>query len=350
MKSNNFSRRLIQWFKKNKRDLPWRRTRDPYKIWISEIMLQQTTVAAVIPYYNQWVRRFPTIQSLAKSHPQSVLKFWQGLGYYNRARNLHRASKILVKNFGAKIPENKNDLASLPGFGPYTVGAVLSIAFDQREPIVDANVRRVIMRILSLKGLAEPRHDKHIMKFLDTVMPSCNISAFNQGLMELGALVCRSGQALCLQCPLRNHCRACAQGIQERIPSTKQKYLKRRDVVVAIIKNKNKFFIQKRPPKGLLADLWEFPGGKKEKGEGLKNALIREIREEIGSDVVSSTLFLKIKHFYTQFCINLYAFRCHVVPLPKTDRWHKWVSLEAIQNYPMPSGTSKIVEKLNLDK
>lgn len=350
MKSHDFSSQLIQWFKKNKRSLPWRETTDPYKIWVSEVMLQQTTVNTVIPYYKKWVRRFPTVRSLARARLKTVLKLWQGLGYYNRARNLHAASKFLVKNFDAKIPSTKEALGSLPGLGPYTVGAVLSIAFGKREAIVDANVRRVIMRILALKGFSNPAQDKKIIQFLETVMPHQDMSAFNQGLMELGALVCRSSQAFCLQCPLRIFCKAYKKGIQEIIPQVKQKQLEQKDVAVAIIKNKNKFFIQKRPSGGLLGDLWEFPGGQREKGESLKNTLAREICEEIGGNVVSSKLFIEVKHFYTKFSVSLHAFQCQVTPLPNADRNHKWVSLKDLQSYPVPSGTARIIEHLRCSK
>lgn len=350
MKFPSFSKRLVQWFEENKRNLPWRQTKDPYKIWVSEVMLQQTTVATVIPYYKKWIRRFPTVRSLARARLKTVLKLWQGLGYYSRARNLHTASKFLVKNFDAKIPSAKEALRSLPGLGPYTVGAVLSIAFGKREAIVDANVRRVIMRILALKGFSNPSQDKKINRFLEAVMPYDKMSAFNQGLMELGALVCRSGQALCLQCPLRIFCKAYKKGIQEIIPQVRQKQLERKDVVVAIIKNKNKFFIQKRPSGGLLGDLWEFSGGQRKKGESLQNALRREILEEIHASIISSKFLIRVKHFYTKFSVNLHAFQCQAMPLPKIGKIHKWVSLKDLHNYPVPSGTARIIEHLRYSK
>src|SRR3989338_6855489 len=149
-----FSKKLNSWYRKNARDLPWRRTHDPYKIWISEIMLQQTTVAAVIPFYERWIKTFPTVKHVAQASLQKVLKAWQGLGYYSRARNIQKAAKLIVKNFKGKIPSDQEALKTLPGFGPYTIGAVSSIAFDKRVPIIDANVRRVVMRYLSLEGFA----------------------------------------------------------------------------------------------------------------------------------------------------------------------------------------------------
>jgi A/G-specific adenine glycosylase len=349
MTTSSFAKKLISWFEKNKRSLPWRQTRDPYKIWVSEIMLQQTTVNAVIPYYKRWIKRFPTIYHLAKAQRKTVLTYWQGLGYYRRAKHLHITAKIIVKDFHGKIPNNREVLRKLPGFGPYTTGAVLSIAFGEREAIIDANVRRVIMRILSIRGQANTTHDQKINRFLKTIMPQTKMSEFNQGLMELGALICQSKDVQCVKCPVRVHCKAYAKGIQELIPSTQKKKLKIKDVCVGIIHNNNRFFIQKRPSSGLLADLWEFPGGQKEKGESLIATLKREIKEELGVNVTAAKIFLKTKHFYTQFSVNLYAFTCKVEPWPKSNRIQKWVTLKAFERYPMPSGTCKIVEQLKIE-
>lgn len=346
MNSQKFSLNLIRWFDKNKRDLPWRKIADPYKILVSEIMLQQTTVATVIPYYKRWIKRFPTVKNLAAAKPKTVLKMWQGLGYYARARNLHQTSKFLVKNFDAKIPATRQELQTLPGLGPYTTGAVLSIAFGQREVIIDANVRRVIMRILALSGFADTTQDKSIKEFLNRVMPVHHMSSFNQGLMELGALICRSGQVLCLQCPIQGFCKAYKKGTQEIIPRVKEKQLEKKDVAVAIIRKGNKIFIQKRPSKGLLADLWEFPGGQREKGESVKQALCRELREELNVSVVSAKPFVRVKHLYTKFSVDLYAFYCNVTPIPKENRTQKWVTLSEFQKYPVPSGTVRIIDRL----
>jgi A/G-specific adenine glycosylase len=266
LKPGFFSDDLILWYKKNARDLPWRRTRDPYKIWVSEIMLQQTTVNAVIPYYERWIKQFPTIQTLAKSRLQKVLKLWQGLGYYQRAKNLHRSAKIICREHDGGIPDRPELLKTLPGFGPYTVGAVLSIAFNKRFSIIDANVRRVVMRLLALKGEAGLQWDLKISNFLDRVLPQRECGTFNQALMELGALVCRNRQPLCSCCPVENYCRACKKGVQELIPAVKKGVFVPVEAVVAVIEKDGRYLIQKRPSQGLLADLWEFPGGKIESG------------------------------------------------------------------------------------
>ncbi len=185
-----FPKLLLAWYHRQKRNLPWRHTKDPYKIWVSEIMLQQTTVATVIPRFEQWISVFPDMRSLAKASLQRVLKEWEGLGYYNRAKNLHASAQRMCQEHQATVPSDPEVLRKFPGFGPYTVGAVLSIAYNKRLPIIDANVRRVIMRILALKGKADSSHDKKIYDFLEMVMPKRSIGNFNQALMELGALVC----------------------------------------------------------------------------------------------------------------------------------------------------------------
>ena len=235
-----FTKNLLSWYKKSARELPWRKTSDPYKIWISEIMLQQTTVAAVIPYYERWIVQFPTVQTVAEAPLQTILKTWQGLGYYSRARNIHKSAQVILSEHESIIPKDPQVLRKLSGFGPYTVGAVLSIAYDVRHPIIDANVRRVVMRQLAIAGLADTSQDKKILTFLDTVMPQKGNNIFNQALMELGALICRAREPLCMICPVRKTCSAYAKGLQEIIPIPKKREIKNVNVVIGIIKYKNK--------------------------------------------------------------------------------------------------------------
>lgn len=343
---STFSTKLVRWYSKNARDLPWRRSKDPYKIWISEIMLQQTTVNTVTAYFERWVRLFPTVAAVAKAPLQKVLKAWEGLGYYTRARNIHASAKIIQKQYGGRIPEDPVALKALPGLGPYTVGAVLSIAFDQRQPIIDANVRRVVMRQLARQGFADTSHDSAILPFLDKVMPQRGNNIFNQALMELGALVCRNKEPLCLICPVQDSCRAYRKGIQEIIPTPKKKILKNIAVAIGIIKWQDKYFIQKRPAQGLLADLWEFPGGKIEPGETAQQALVRELKEEIQVDVQTATSLMEVTHFYTEFRVKLHVFNCQVSSTPRLDATHKLVKSKELAKYPMPSGSAKIVARL----
>ncbi len=346
MSNKDFSSKLIKWYLTSARDLPWRRTKDPYKIWISEVMLQQTTVSAVIPYYERWIKEFPTVYDVAKAPLEKILKSWQGLGYYSRARNIYKSAQMICSDFAGRLPDQPQDLKKLPGFGPYTIGAVLSIAFGKRYPIVDANVRRVFMRFLALEGFADPSQDPKILDFLEEVLPQKNLSAFNQALMELGALVCRNREPLCLLCPLRENCQAYKKGIQEIIPTPKKKEIKNIEVAIGILKKNGKYFIQKRPSKGLLADLWEFPGGKIEKGETPKEALRRELKEEIGIEIETANPLMDIVHFYTQFRVKLHVFACETKSYPKNNITRKWVSLRGLSQFPMPSGSAKIVDRL----
>jgi A/G-specific adenine glycosylase len=343
-----FSRDLTDWYSKNKRDLPWRGTKDPYKIWISEIMLQQTTVSTVIAYYERWIRYFPTIHHLARSPLQTVLKQWQGLGYYNRAKNLHKAALILINQHKGILPQDPQAIRSLPGFGPYTTGSVLSIAYDIPLTIIDANVRRVVMRLLALQGIANTKQDPKINDFLLKVLPARGVGDFNQALMELGALACRAREPLCMSCPISKYCQAYKTSKQEIIPQKKKKVIKDISAVIAIIKKRNNYFIQKRPSKGLLADLWEFPGGKIKTGESRNQSLARELKEELGSQLKSTRYLFEVKHFYTQFRVNLSVFACSLVSAPKADATHKWVSFKDFSKYPMPSGSAKIIEKLKI--
>lgn len=349
--ASSFAKTLIAWYLKNARDLPWRRTKDPYKIWISEVMLQQTTVAAVIPYFNKWLTTFPTVEHLARAPLQKVLAQWQGLGYYNRAKNLHRSAQLIVQGHKGLIPSHPDVVRKLPGFGPYTTGAVLSIAFDKKLPIIDANVRRVIMRLLGLEGEADTKQDKPVLEFLLKVLPDKSVGDFNQGLMELGALVCRSKEPVCVQCPVSGFCWAYKEGQQELIPTPKKRLIKDVEAVIAIIENNGRYFIQKRPSKGLLADLWEFPGGKIEAGETAKEALIREVQEEVGISPKSVKHLFDVQHFYTQFRVKLSVWRFEPKSdLPSVSKIRRWVLPKDFSRYPMPSGSAKIVEKIFIKK
>lgn len=345
----NFSKKLLRWYHAHKRDLPWRGINDPYQTWVSEIMLQQTTVATVIPKFRRWIKIFPTMDSLAAASLQTVLTEWQGLGYYNRAKNLHRTAKIICQDYQGCIPQDKKILLTLPGFGPYTAGAVLSIAYNKCVPIIDANVRRVMMRILALAGKADGTHDKRIYSYLETIMPVRSAGNFNQALMELGALVCDQRKPLCLQCPLRFCCKAYEQNIQETIPQPVKKHLKEIFAVIALVKWRGRYLIQQRPSRGLLADLWEFPGGKIEKDETAREALEREVKEELGVKIVSAQHYMKTHHFYTDYKVNLDVWTCRLLPCPLLNKKQRWVTLQEFPKFPFASGTVKIIEKIRRD-
>jgi A/G-specific adenine glycosylase len=310
-------------------------------------MLQQTTVQTVLPRYQEWLKAFPDVRKLARAPLQKVLKAWQGLGYYGRARNLRLAARTICQRFGGKLPGRYEDLISLPGLGPYTAAAVSSMAFGQAWPVLDANIRRVLMRLAGLKGEANQSRDKILRSFLSTFFPPRRAGEFNQAMMELGALVCRPRNPLCLRCPVQDFCLAFKRGEQELIPSSRARRTERIETVVAIIKENAKYLIQRRPARGLLAGLWEFPGGKRKAGETLKAALGREVREELGAEVEKEKLLLKVNHSYTRFQVALHAYECSLRKRPRPGkRALRWVSLRSLRNYPFPSGNAKIINYL----
>jgi A/G-specific adenine glycosylase len=310
-------------------------------------MLQQTTVTAVLPYFERWSAVFPDLRSLAKAPLRRVLREWQGLGYYQRARNLHRAAAVVLREYGGRVPDDEATLRTLPGFGPYTTAAVLSLAYGRPLPVIDANVRRVLMRVLGLEGPAGPRVDRTLLAFLAKVFPAAKPGDFNQALMELGALLCRSRNPQCLHCPVRFACRAAREGTQEIIPRPRSLKLEEIEAVVAIIARDGRYLIQQRADKGLLAGLWEFPGGKVEPGESLTAALKREVREEVGVEVHILRRLATVPHAYTRFRVNLHPFVCALRdPVFEPGLRRRWVTLAAIGRYPLPSGSVRIVDIL----
>ena len=346
-KHTKFAKSILRWYRSHHRKLPWRANQTPYGIWISEIMLQQTTVQAVIPYFQKWMKQFPDIQALSKASIQEVLKAWEGLGYYQRARNIHKAAKIFMDKFNGKILDDYDILRKIPGFGPYTTAAVLSIAYDKPYPAVDANVRRVWMRVMGLSLQASPQVDSSVRQFMEPFLPQTQMGIFNQAMMELGALICRSNNPMCLLCPVQGFCQAFEKGEQEIIPRPRRRSYRKIEAVIGLIKKQDEYLIQKRPPKGLLAGLWEFPGGKRKPGETLEEALHREIEEELSAKVGHAELITKVKHAYTQFQVTLYAFSCTIEELPPLPRKkYRWVSLRAMKRYPFPSGSAKIIQFL----
>ena len=258
----NFQQALIQWYLEEKRDLPWRREKDPYKIWVSEIMLQQTRVDTVIPYFNRFIEKYPTIKALAEADEQEVLKMWEGLGYYSRVKNLHQAVREVQKNYGGIVPEKKEEFSQLKGVGPYTTGAVLSIAYGKPIPAVDGNVMRVFSRIFNIHDDISKSKTRKLFEELTTVVISHeDPGSFNQAIMDLGATICTPKNPACLLCPVREFCQAYHEGTQHDLPvKSKQKKGKTvRYVTAVLIDQEGNVAIRQRPDEGLLASLWEFP-------------------------------------------------------------------------------------------
>jgi len=310
-------------------------------------MLQQTTVATVIPYYRRWLRLFPDVSALARAPLNKVLKAWEGLGYYERAKRLHGAARRLCRESSGVLPRSEAELRQLPGFGPNTAAAVLSLGYGLPVPVLDVNVRRVIGRIKGRadgKGVAADRAARLILAdLIDRDHPA----GFNQAMMELGALVCRPRQPSCPVCPVRRFCLAFRTGRPEIGAPAKKSRATRIETVVAVIEREDRYLIQQRPPSGLMAGLWEFPGGKREKPESLEGALRRELREELGALVKSARLLVTVRHAYTRFRVTLRAYDTVLKRVPALDpRTHRWVTLKGLKRYPFPSANSKIIDFL----
>jgi A/G-specific adenine glycosylase len=339
-------RRLRAWFARDRRDLPWRRTKDPYRIWVSEIMLQQTRVEAAVPYYRRFLKAFPTVRRLAAASQDRVLKAWEGLGYYARARNLLRAARTIVKERGGRFPESPGEWRELPGIGPYTAAAISSIAFGFQAAAVDGNVKRVFARLFGLRGrIGSAKTEKDIQAIADALVPPGRPGDFNQAVMELGARVCTPRSPSCGACPLGKHCRAYRRGEQELLPRRKPgRSLPHVNVVAAVIRRRGRVLIGRRPPRGLLGGLWEFPGGKVGDGETREQALCRELGEELAIRVRPDALLGSVEHAYSHFRITLHLYDCTVLegdPLPRTHTALKWVFPSAFGRYAFPAATVK---------
>ena len=342
-------KRLLAWYKVSRRDLPWRRTVDPYKIWISEIMLQQTTVKTVIPYYEKWIKTFPDIKSLVRAPLQKVLKTWEGLGYYGRARNIKKTALILSEKFQSQFPCSHDQLVRLPGIGDYTAAAVMSIAFDKPFPVLDANVKRVMTRLLLIESSVAGREEKEIKELLEKGMPKKGCGNFNQALMELGALICQPKNPSCPLCPLKDVCLAYKKGVQDSIPLKRQLAYEKIESVCVLIHRKGKVLIQKRPPKGLMAGLYEFPGFVKKKRESKENTLKRGIKEEFHAEIRKERFLGRVIHAYTKFRVFLDVYSVELEPQDIRGglSGRLWVKKEELKKYPFTSGGTRVIRLLS---
>ncbi|HEY9627516.1 MAG TPA: A/G-specific adenine glycosylase [Coleofasciculaceae cyanobacterium] len=344
---------LLNWYGLSGRSLPWRQTQDPYAIWVSEIMLQQTQVKTVIPYYNRWLQAFPTIAALAAADQQQVLKLWQGLGYYARARNLHRAAQVIVEEFNGEFPADLSGALSLPGIGRTTAGGILSAAFQLPLPILDGNVKRVLAR---LTALAVPPNKalNSLWQISTDLLDTQNPHAFNQALMDLGATVCTPKNPSCLLCPWQPYCRAFQLNQQTQIPMTETRSpLPHKQIGVAVIWNEQgNILIDRRPQAGLLGGLWEFPGGKIEPGETVEDCIKREIREELGIEITVGDRLITIAHAYTHFRVTLNVHHCRYLsgePRPIACDEVRWVTLAELEQFPFPAANVQIIQALQKD-
>ncbi|GAB5521580.1 MAG: A/G-specific adenine glycosylase [Rhodothermales bacterium] len=345
-----FQHTLLDWFEGARRAMPWRETRDPYRIWISEIMLQQTRVDQATPYYLRFVEAFPTVEALAAAPLDDVLKNWEGLGYYSRARNLHKAAKHVVER-GA-FPNTHTDLLAMPGVGPYTAAAVASIAFGLPHAVLDGNVIRVLTRAFAIGADSKSsKTRKALQQLADALIPHEQPAAFNEGIMELGATICTPKNPSCLQCPLKSCCAALAEGTPTAYPVSKKKApIPHKDIAVGLIfDHEERVFIQRRPEDAMLGGLWEFPGGKREPGEALADTCRREIQEELGVDVEIVAPFMAVDHAYSHFKITMHAFQCRItsgVPMPPPGTPWAWVTLDELDAYAFPKANRRLIDAL----
>jgi A/G-specific adenine glycosylase len=304
---------LLAWYSRHHRILPWRENTDAYRVWISEIMLQQTRVETVIPYYHRFMKRFPDIKALASASSGDLLKIWENLGYYTRARHLQKTAQIIVENHSGVLPDTQDSLLELPGIGTYTAGAILSIAFGKPVPAVDGNVRRVLSRLFACSDpVNRPEAQKKLHALAASLIPETAPGSFNQALMDLGATICTPKSPACTHCPLKRHCRARLLGLQHRLPLSERKpAVPHKQAVAAIVFNrKGQVLVVQRPTHGLLASLWKFPGGFVMPGETLAEGLKRTVKNELGMGLRIGQPLARVRHAYTHFRITLTVFRC----------------------------------------
>jgi len=344
---------LLAWYGENRRDLPWRGSGDPYAIWVSEIMLQQTRVETVLPYFERFMARFPDVRALAEAPLQSVLKAWENLGYYSRARNLHRAAKEIVENHGGTLPADREALLRLSGIGPYTAGAILSFAFGRAEPAVDGNVRRVLSRLYGIREVLErPATQRELDQKARALVPPDRPGDFNQALMDLGSGICTPRVPRCPSCPLAAMCAANRDGDPESLPvRQKRKPVPGRRAAAAVIRDdRGRLLVVKRVDRGLLGGLWKLPGGEVEDGERPPRSLERFVEQELGLQVrAGRDPLAAVEHTYSHFRLTLEAYACEwKAGRPRAlgcDAW-SWMGPDEQDRFPFSRADRKVMKEI----
>jgi A/G-specific adenine glycosylase len=349
--SPRWPKALVAWFERDHRPMPWRQDSSPYRVWISEIMLQQTQVVTVIPYFERFVARFPDVRALAAADSQDVLRLWEGLGYYSRARNLHKAAREIVAARSGRLPATHDDWLTLPGIGAYTAAAIASIAFGEPVPSVDGNVMRVCARLWAVR---EPIRDLRVVsrvrERLQPIIRTVNPSSFNQAMMETGALVCRPRNPVCATCVLRRDCRAFREGLTDKLPVVhRAAAVPHHTIAVGVVWKAGRLLIARRRDDQMLGGLWEFPGGKQAPGEPLADTARREVFEETGLCVRVGEPLLTVRHAYSHFRITMTAFHCKWISgraRPRTSAELKWIAPGDLRTYPFPRANRRIGDLL----
>jgi A/G-specific adenine glycosylase len=339
------SSRLLNWYNQNKRTLPWRDCPDAYAVWISEIMLQQTRVETVIPYFERWMRLFPTVQALANALEQDVLHAWEGLGYYSRARNLHKAARIVAEERGGSLPEEVTGLLTLPGIGRYTAGAIASIAFGADEPALDGNLKRVYARLFDVvEPVDSPKGEYLLWEYVRENLPKGRARDFNQALMDLGAIICIPKKPRCLVCPVMDLCRARQNGTQELRPVKKPRNSTPQYVNAAgIVVKRGRVLLAQRPSRGLLGGMWEFPNGRVDGNPARE--LAKVLKAGYSLKVQGKEPLGVVRHTYTHFKVTVHAFRCELMEASGT-RGLKWVAVRDLGSYPMGKVDRQIADMI----
>jgi A/G-specific adenine glycosylase len=340
---SSIRRQLLRWYDKNHRDLPWRRTREPYAIWVAETMLQQTQVNTVMPYYERFLSAFPTIAVLARAPLRKVLALWSGLGYYRRAENLKKSAVALALSHAGRLPADYEALLALPGVGEYTAGALMSIAFGKPYPALDGNARRVLGRILN------PHNESELKRLANRLISKSKPGHFNQALMELGATLCIPQKPRCPKCPVASSCAARSTNRIKRKSLSPEKQLKRVIWPLAIVRRNGKVLLRRRSHNGILAGLWELPGGETRRGENIPRSLTRHLRQ-LHSALTREIRIGEIRHRITNREIRAPIFLFDVrggakIPLSRS-RW-RWLALPSLRSYPLSSMTFKAAKILS---
>ncbi|MET1248802.1 A/G-specific adenine glycosylase [Sporolactobacillus sp. STCC-11] len=341
-----FNHDLLDWFHTKGRQLPWRETNNPYYIWISEVMLQQTQVNTVIPYYNHFISRFPTPEALANAPEQEVLKCWEGLGYYSRARNLQHGVREMVENYDGRLPDNKGDLLSITGIGPYTAAALLSFAYDEPEPAIDGNLMRVLSRVFLIDDdISKQKTRKKFENLASDLIARTEPGAFNQALMDLGAMICRPKKTNCPQCPVHAYCLAYDEGVQLEYPvkSGKVKLRSLNYAVLLIQDEQGRYLIEQRPEKGLLAGLWQFPMMSLDEYEE-QSQRADYVRERYGCAVAPVRKPFSYTHRFSHLIWRLTLLVGKGTTKKQLKERQRWTAKDKFERYPFPVSHQKIIE------
>jgi A/G-specific adenine glycosylase len=348
---SSIARKLLRWYAAQKRSLPWRADPQPYAVWVAEIMAQQTRLGSMLPYYKRWMRRYPSIRTLARSEEQDVLALWEGLGYYGRARNLRRAAQVIMKEYGGRLPSTVEELRRLPGIGSYTAGAIASVAFGVDAAAVDGNAARVLARVFDVSERAASASAQRLFwRLAAEHLPPGRAADYNQALMDLGAKVCTPRQPKCAACPLRTECRAAALGIQEQRPvrsaglATPQRYY-----AAGVVQQRGSVLVLQRPGAGLLAGMWEFPNSFLRNQRGAKAALRKEMKKGLGLAIPFEKRLGEFDHTYSHFSVRLQVFHhplFGVRPKVHTLRKHRWLPIRHLGSLPMGRLDRRIADVL----